>query len=404
VHGTLSIHGRVVDDAVVTYFESPSSFTGEDSVEIACHGNPLIVRDIVAVLIDAGARMAEPGEFARRAFLSGRIDLTGAEAINQIVIARSSWEISSAIAQMHGSLKREIESLREKLILLKGNIECSIDFSTEEIEFVSYHEARSAAGEVRANILDIRRRCVLGRRISRGVDLPLAGKPNAGKSSILNYLLNAERAIVSEIPGTTRDLIRETIQFGGIHVNLIDTAGIHESDSLIEKIGIAKSEQIIESSEIVIVVCDASTGATDDDRDILKKVADRKKIVLANKADIAAAGAAGRIASELGCAVIPFSAVTGEGFDSFEREVTRLVTEEFSGSHDTFIADERIMRLLDEALHGVDDVEENLSAGDPHEIVAHSLLSCIETLGEITGTISPDDVLDAIFSRFCIGK
>ena len=404
VYGRIVHRGEMLDDVVVVWYKAPASFTGEDAAEITCHGNPLIVSRITSALIDSGARMAEPGEFARRAFLSGKIDLTGAEAINQIITARSSWELSSAIGQMHGSLKREIDSLREALVLLKGDVECSIDFVTEDIEFVSYDTAAEKLRGVRESLAKIRARCALGRKLSRGADLPLVGKPNAGKSSILNLILNSERAIVSDIPGTTRDIIRETIQFGGVHVNLIDTAGIREADSEIERIGIAKSEEAINRAEIVVMVCDAVEGITDEDRAILDLIKGRKAIVLANKIDAAESGAAARIAADTGREVIPFSAVTGEGMPELEREVTRLVAEEFSGAHDSFVAGERIMRLLERAETTAAEVSLNFENRDPYEIAAQSLFYLIDTLGEITGAITPDDVLNAVFSRFCIGK
>jgi tRNA modification GTPase len=404
VYGVLSHNERMIDDVVITYFRAPSSFTGEDSVEISCHGNPIIVRDIVRALLDCGARMAQPGEFSRRAFLHGRIDLTEAEAINQIITARSSWEIDSAIRQMHGSLKNEIASLRNELIVLKADIECSIDFSQEEIEFVSYDTARGLLAGVKKKITMIRERCALGQKVSRGVDIPLVGKPNAGKSSILNMILNAERAIVSEIPGTTRDLIKETIQFGGVHVNLIDTAGIRETGSEIEKIGIGLSASAIESAGIVIMVCDASSDINDEDRAVAKLIGDRNALYIANKIDCAKPGAVEQLEKELGHEVIPFSAVTGEGLQALENEVSGFVTQKFSSAHDSFIADERILRLLDESIVYADDADRNLIDGAPHEIIAHILMSLTTTLGEITGEISADHVLDSVFSRFCIGK
>jgi tRNA modification GTPase len=404
VHGRLMFHEKEIDDVVVTFFKGPSSFTGEDSAEISCHGNPLIVREIICAIIALGARMAEPGEFTKRAFLNGRIDLTEAEAINHIITARSSWEISSAMKQMHGSLKRSIHELRDMLILIKADIECSIDFSTEEIEFISYSDALMQINSIKTKIEDIQRRCVIGRKISRGVDIPIVGKPNAGKSSILNLILNADRAIVSELPGTTRDLIRETIQFGGVHVNLIDTAGIRISDSIIERIGIERSTGIIESSSVILMVLDATTGITDEDRDVISKLEGKKVIYLANKNDTSEKSTVDFIIKELGSAVIPFSAMTGYGLERLESEVTRIILNEFSGVEDSFVADERIITLLDSALELCDQTICNFEDNDPHEIAAFSIQSLLETLGEITGEIAADDVLHTIFSRFCIGK
>ncbi|MGL4368892.1 MAG: tRNA uridine-5-carboxymethylaminomethyl(34) synthesis GTPase MnmE [Spirochaetota bacterium] len=404
VHGRLERDGAVIDDAVVTFYKEPSSFTGEDSAEICCHGNPLIVRDILRGCAAHGARMAEPGEFTKRAFLNGRIDLTEAEAINHIITARSQWEIGASLRQMHGSLRDSIHLLRDRLVLLKADIECSIDFSAEEIEFVSYGDAVRQIDEIEGGIRDIARRCAIGCKVSRGVDLPIVGKPNAGKSSILNMILNSERAIVSDIPGTTRDLIKETIQFGGVHINLIDTAGIREADSILEKIGIERSEQAIGSAGVILVVFDAQSGITDEDRAICRLVGGKKSIYLANKIDTAPDGACEAIARETGVNVIPFSARKGLGLEELEREATRIIRDEFTGAEDSFIADERILLLLDSAVSCCAQARENFEAKDPHEIAASSVQSLIEALGEITGEISADDVLNSVFSRFCVGK
>jgi tRNA modification GTPase len=404
VHGKLVHNGQFIDDVVVTFYKGPSSFTGEDSAEICCHGNPLIVREIVRTLSAEGIRMAEPGEFAKRSFLNGRIDLTGAEAIQHIITARSSWEIGAALRQMHGSLRNAVNELRDGLILLKADIECAIDFSTEEIEFISYEDAAKKIDAVEKEIRDILKRCALGQKVSHGVALPIVGKPNAGKSSILNLILNAERAIVSDVPGTTRDLIKETIQFGGVHVVLIDTAGIREADSVLEKIGIEKSSQAIESSGLVLMVFDAETGITEEDAAILAKIGGKKALFIVNKTDSAPAGSAEKIADKTGRSVIPFSAKDGRGLDLLESEVSRIIRDEFTGAEDSFVADERIILLLEKGIAICAEVKENFAALDPHEIAASSIQSLLDTLCEITGEISPDDVLNSIFTRFCIGK
>lgn len=404
VHGRLTDGEKVLDDVVVTFFKGPSSFTGEDSAEICCHGNPLIVRSIIRAFLARGARMAEPGEFSKRAFLNGRLDLTGAEAIQQIVAARSGTEIQAALKQMHGSLRTLVNSLRDRIVRIKADIECSLDFAHEDIEFISYEEASSQLEEIRREIQDIQRRCALGRRVSRGIDLPIAGKPNAGKSSILNMILNAERAIVSDIPGTTRDLIKESVQFGGVHVNLIDTAGIRETDSTLEKIGIEKSEQAISTSGLVLVVFDATTGLTDEDRAVLDRIGNRQSIHILNKIDAASPAAGKVIEMETGRAPILFSARNGTGLKELEDEVSRVIRDEFTGAEDSFIADERIMLLLEQGLELCAEAGQNFAANDPHEIAASTLQALIDALCGITGEITPDDVLNSIFERFCIGK
>jgi tRNA modification GTPase len=403
VHGRLIFNGAALDDAVVIFFKGPASFTGEDSAEITCHGNPLIVRSIIRALCASGTRIAAPGEFSKRAFLNGRIDLTEAEAINHIVTARSSWEIESALKQMHGSLRSAVNTLRNTLIALRADIECSIDFSTEEIEFVSNDTAKNECAKIKRQISDILKRCELGQKVSRGVDVPLIGKPNAGKSSILNLILNTERAIVSDIPGTTRDIIRETIQFGGVHVNLTDTAGIRASDSAIEKIGIEKSESALRDAKIIVLVLDATTGITDEDRTIIALCAGKKVIYCANKTDVADSSSAAAMNAQLDHAVIPFSAITGEGLAQLEKEVSDFISSEFQGE-EFFTADERIIHLLNDALLRCDEADAAFAGNAPHEITASALQSVIDALSEITGEISPDDILDSVFTRFCIGK
>jgi tRNA modification GTPase len=404
IHGRITDQGKVLDDVILTFFKAPFSFTGEDSAEICCHGNPLIVRSIIKALGTRNVRMSEPGEFTKRAFLNGRLDLTGAEAIQQIIAARSGSEIQAAIKQMHGSMRTLVNSLRDHVVQIKADIECSLDFAHEDIEFISYENASAQIESIEKEIEDIKRRCALGRKVSRGIDLPIAGKPNAGKSSILNMILNSERAIVSDIPGTTRDLIKETIQFGGVHVNLIDTAGIRETDSMLEKIGIEKSEQAILSSGLILVVLDATTGITDEDRTVLARVGDRQSILILNKID-AASPAAGRIIEiETGRSPVLFSAKTGSGLQELEEEVSRIIRDEFTGAEDSFIADERIVTLLDQGIELCRELKDTFAADLPQEIAASTLQALIDALCGITGEITPDDVLNSIFSRFCIGK
>lgn len=403
VHGTITHKGTALDDVVLIYFESPASFTGEDSVEITCHGNPLIVRSIIHALCDCGARIAQPGEFTKRAFLNGKTDLTGAEAINSIITAKSSYEIDAAIKQMHGSLRDKVNGIRHSLITLKADIECSIDFAAEDIEFVSSEAAAAECLRIKGIIRDVLSRCELGQKVSRGVDLPLIGKPNAGKSSILNLILNSERAIVSDIPGTTRDIIRETIQFGGVHVNLTDTAGIRESDSAVEKIGIHLSEKALHNAGIIIMVLDSVTGITDEDREIRSLFKDQKIIYAANKCDIAPEDFIRKISADLGAEVIPFSAVTGTGLSELEEAVSSYIRDEFAGK-EFFTADDRIISLLTSAIGNCDQAVGAFKSGAPYEITAAGVQSIIDNLSEITGQISPDDILDSVFSRFCIGK
>ncbi|HRZ26068.1 MAG TPA: tRNA uridine-5-carboxymethylaminomethyl(34) synthesis GTPase MnmE [Spirochaetota bacterium] len=401
--GRISFEGRDVDDVVILYFKDPRSYTGDDLVEIYCHGNQFIVHRIITLLGQRGVRLAEPGEFTRRAFLNGKMDLTEAEAINHIICARSEWEIETALKQMHGSLRDVIAGIRNSAITLKADIEAGIDFIEENIEFVTKNEALSRARALRESLADLLLRCRTGQRLSRGIDIAIAGKPNVGKSSILNLILNQERAIVSDIPGTTRDMIRESVQIRGIHLNLIDTAGIGVPGDEIERIGIELSGKKIEEASLILCVLDAVTGITGEDRNILEKVKNKRVLYLINKADVTRDTLPG-INAELPVEGIPFSARTGEGLAILEERISGILSAEFVDVDNAFIADIRITTLIEKALSCCSSVEELIASDSPLEIIAFEMQSLLDALSDMTGEITPDDVLGSIFSRFCIGK
>ncbi len=403
-YGSIVEKDTVIDDVILIYYKSPSSFTGEDMVEIYCHGNPLVVSNILQLLCRCGMRMAEPGEFSRRAFLNGKIDLTKAEAINSLINARSDWEIEASLSQMHGSLQGAVKALRESVVLLKADIEAGIDFIDQDIEFVSYFGALETLRTIEKGINDLYSRCRVGERVSRGIDVILAGRPNVGKSSLLNLILNEERAIVSEIPGTTRDLIRETLQIGGVRINLTDTAGLGDPGDEIERIGIERSRKSIAEASLVLIVIDASAGITPEDRDVIDTVKGSKKIYLLNKIDKVDKSEVERIINESGLNFIPLSAKTGEGFKDLEEGISHLISEEFAGFKNSFLADARIMAILEKSAASAKDVMSLLEINELPEIIAFELGELMHNLEEITGEVTPDDVLGSIFSRFCIGK
>jgi len=403
-YGSIIDQGRAVDDVILVFYEGPGSYTGEDMVEIFCHGNQIIVHRILDLLFRQGIRMAEPGEFSRRAFLNGKMDLTEAEAINQVILARSEWEVEAALMQMHGSLRGAIAGIRDKCITLKADVEAGIDFIGEDIEFVSSEESLRIAGTILGDLEDVLLRCRLGEKVSRGFDVTIAGKPNVGKSSILNMLLNQERAIVSDIPGTTRDLIKETVQIEGLAVNLIDTAGINRSGDTIEKIGIELSHKNIATASIVVMVLDGTTGITDVDRDILREVSTKRTLYLINKIDLAPEDTVRPMETELMQPVIRFSAKTGEGLRTLEKAIAGILHHEFVDVSNTFIADVRVITLLEKAIVNIQQALLLVESKEPPEIIAFELQSLLENLGDITGEITPDDILGSIFNRFCIGK
>jgi tRNA modification GTPase len=403
-YGTITSDGAPIDDVIVVYYRAPRSYTGEDMVEISCHGNPIIIQKIITLLVNRGLRMAEPGEFTRRAFLNGKVDLTGAEAINHIITARSEWEIETSLRQMHGSLREVIKDIRARIIQLKADVEAGIDFSDQEIEFISPGEALTAAAGIGESIRDLIGRCKTGERLSRGIDITITGKPNVGKSSVLNLLLNQERALVSHIPGTTRDIIREPFQVAGMHMNLVDTAGIDTPGDEIEKLGIDLSQRNIDASPFILLVLDAHAGISGADLNILEKTKNKKRIIIINKIDIAGPGEIAEVREKLGEESILFSAKTGAGMAELKEALARRIKNEFVQIENSFIADIRVITLLDNAAAIIARITDLTGRRDPAEIVAFELQGLMDTLSEITGEITPDNILESIFSRFCIGK
>jgi tRNA modification GTPase len=403
-YGALVHNGEPIDDVIIVWYQSPQSYTGEDMAEICCHGNPIIVQKIILMLNGLGIRLAEPGEFTRRAFLNGKVDLTEAEAINHIITAKSEWEIETSLRQMHGSLRDSIGDIRNRIIEFKADIEAGIDFSEEDIDLIQPEKMQQAAVNIRGLIEDLRGRCKTGEQLSRGIDITITGKPNVGKSSILNLLLDQERAIVSSIPGTTRDIIREPFQVRGMHVNLVDTAGIDSPGDEIERLGIELSHRNIESSPFIIMVLDAHVGLNEADWIILEKTRNKKRIILINKTDIAQPEEISRIQGEVGEGTIPFSALTGAGLSELKDEISRRIKNEYVQIENSFIADLRVLALLDNAAVVIARIMSLVAEKEPGEIIAFELQALMDILAEITGEITPDEILDSVFSRFCIGK
>jgi len=404
VYGSIFWRNKKIDDVVAVFYEAPYSYSGEDMVEIFCHGNQLIVYKIIEILSELGIRMAEPGEFSKRAFLNGKMDLTEAEAVNQLILARSDWEIDAALKQMHGSLKNILDEIKEQVVTVKADIESGIDFIEEDIEFVSNKEIFSIAEKISSSIDDVLLRCKVGNKISNGIDVAIVGRPNVGKSSILNLFVNRERAIVSNIPGTTRDLIKESIQLGGVPVNLIDTAGIDTPGDEIERIGINLSHQEIENASILLLVLDASIGLLPQDKKIIEEVKNKKTFFILNKIDIASKEQVASIKNELPCNLVEFSALKGIGLDTLEAELEKVFVSQFISVENPFLADMRIIQLLERAKDSLEKVKVLLENNEPAEILAFEFQSVLDFIGEITGEISPNDILESIFSRFCIGK
>lgn len=403
-YGIIHDNNEEIDDCIVIYYKRPQSYTGEDMVEIFCHGNPIIVNKIMNCIVALNVRIAEPGEFTKRAFLHGKMDLTEAEAINHIIAARSEWEIATAIQQKHGSLKNAISDIKQHIIELKADIECAIDFVDEDIEIISFENAQQRMLTIINKIHNILTRCKIGQHLSHGIDIAIVGKPNAGKSSFLNCILNHERAIVSDTPGTTRDVIKESVSIKGIQCNLLDTAGIHEKADGIELLGVQRSYRLIDEVSLIIFIIDAVTGLTSDDDHIIKLIGNKPFIPIINKADIAPEESIAMIQDAIGQKGVVFSAKTGYGVSSLEDAVYQFIKSQYVEYKNSFIADIRMIQLLEQSLVYAQEALHQIIVCSPHEIIASALQNVIDTIQAVTGQISVDDVLNSIFSRFCIGK
>lgn len=397
----LRVNGTSIDRAVLTLFPGPHSYTGEDVVEISAHGSPVVLQSIVGAAMRAGARLAEPGEFTFRAYLNGRIDLVQAEAVRDLVDAVTPLQARAAFDQLEGTLTCRIREIDRALFELSARLEASLDFPEEGYHFIdpgsAGTEIDAIAQQIDALLVDATR----GRLVREGAHVAIIGRPNSGKSSVFNRLAGAGRAIVTDIPGTTRDLITELVDIDGVATTLIDTAGVHGRPAdAVEREGIARAQAAADVAELRLVVLDRSRPLTDDDKTLIEAAKGRPHVVVANKCDLPAAWAL----HEAGVDLLPVSAKDGEGVDDLRRAIgTRLsATDRF---HDTpAITNVRHVELLSRAHGALCRAAAAAREGTAEEFVAADLADARGCLEEVTGARTPDDVLETIFSRFCIGK
>ncbi|TXF87686.1 tRNA uridine-5-carboxymethylaminomethyl(34) synthesis GTPase MnmE [Neolewinella aurantiaca] len=408
--------GRAIDEVVVTLYRAPASYTGEDSVEISCHGSPFILSRVVQLCLDAGARMAAPGEFSQRAFLNGKLDLSQAEAVADLIASQSAAAHRIALHQLRGGVSNEIKDLRQKLIDFASLIELELDFGEEDVEFADRNQLRDLVEKIRARITQLTTSFRLGNAIKLGITTVIAGRPNAGKSTLLNALLNEERAIVSHIPGTTRDTIEETLNIGGVTFRLVDTAGIREASDTIEAIGVERAIERVRTSQLLVYVFDVvetnpETLASDLDR-LYRE--DLQLIVVANKMDLNpytkyeqyfGDDYAGKWAVDKED-FIPMVAKDRANLGYLQDRLLATATGGTAGldQQQVVLSNARhydALRRADEALVRVLD---GLNVGISQDFVAMDIRQSLRELGEITGEITTDDLLGNIFSNFCIGK
>ena len=395
----LDAAGAEIDEGIALYFPAPHSYTGEDVLELQGHGGPMVMQLLLRRCLDLGARLAEPGEFTRRAFLNDKLDLAQVEAVADLIEATTSAAARSAVRSLSGEFSRLIHELVDRLVGLRMLVEATLDFPEEEIDFL---RRADAAGQLAALIDAVGRlqgRARQGSLLRSGLHVVLAGQPNVGKSSLLNRLAGEERAIVTAVPGTTRDALRETIQVSGIPLHIVDTAGLRESEDEVERIGIARSWAEIERADVVLHLLDARTGMTAADEAIASRLpVGVEQIALFNKCDLAS-GPSRQVASD-GRVSLWLSAKTGEGMDALDKELLRVAGWQ-AGAEDVFIARERHLLALQTALAYLHAAQ---AQPDHLELFAEELRQAQESLSAITGVLTPDDLLGEIFSRFCIGK
>lgn len=393
--------GEEIDEGILVYYKAPHSYTGEDMVELYLHGNPRILQRAVELFLGAGARLAEPGEFTKRAFLNGKMDLTQAEAVAELICAKTELARKVALKQLHGELSKYIRPLRETLLELIAYIEADIEFAEEDIPTLTKEQVLEMVENVLKGIEELLKTAKTGKFVREGIKLAIVGRPNVGKSSLFNALLKEERAIVTDVEGTTRDYIEETLQIRGVPVRLIDTAGIRETEDLVEKIGVERSRKKIEEADLVLFVIDGSREITEEDLKIYQSIKNKERIVVVNKVDLPL-----RANLEIfeGENIIKVSALTGEGLEKLSEEILKKVGVQLEESVNVYVS-LRHEALLKKAKEVLERFKEEYRAKEiSPEIAMLDLREASDYLGEILGEITTEEVLGKIFSTFCIGK
>lgn len=394
--------GERIDEVVVTFFQKPHSYTTEDVVEISAHGSPVVLRHIVEWAMQRGARLAEPGEFTMRAFLNGRIDLAQAEAVRDLIEAQTLYQARVAAQQLEGALSKRLQPIKQKLVELIAHMEAGVDFAEDDVSVMPFADIAERIAEGKVALSELLRSFNYGKLVHEGLTLAIVGRPNVGKSSLFNCLVERERAIVTASPGTTRDLVSETVALGGIPVKLVDTAGIRKALDEAETIGIRKSMEALADADMVLVVLDASQPPHVEDQELVRQVEQRNAIVVENKADLAGlpAGVHGN-----GLQHVRTSALTGAGMEQLRTEIVRRLGGEAGVQPESgFLTNMRHATLVQQAAGALDAAAASTQARMPHEMILLDLYNALRNLDEITGATTAEDILNLIFGSFCVGK
>jgi tRNA modification GTPase len=402
--------GEQIDNAVVTFFAAPNSYTAEDLVEIAAHGSPVVLNLLLRHALESGARLAEPGEFSQRAFLAGKLDLTQAEAVRDLIEAQTLTQARQAASQMGGALSRRVAPVKQSLMELIALLEAGIDFAEDDVDVAPQTEIGRRIAALMPPLVALEASFARGRIVHDGLTLAIVGRPNAGKSSLFNRLVERDRAIVTASPGTTRDLVTERISLGGIPLELVDTAGLREAFEEAEQIGIARTREALADAGLVLVVLDATQRLNEEERELLAAVADRPALIAINKSDLGGDDAGTGIlqddrstAKAMHIPALTTSALTGEGIADLRERILALATGG-GAAEPGLLTSLRHQQAISTARSALSDADRANATGIPHEMILLDLYRSLWALDSLTGQTTPDDILNLIFSTFCIGK
>lgn len=405
-YGNIVDNGEVIDEVLVSYFKAPKSYTMENMCEINSHGGNIIEKKILELCLKNGAELAEPGEFTKRAFLNGRIDLVQAESVIDIINAKSEKEVKTGIKQLEGLLSKEISEIKQEIMDVMINIEVSIDYPEYDVEDVANAEITDMLDSVKKKLERLERSFDNGKVIKEGIKTAIIGKPNAGKSSLLNAILKEDRAIVTEYEGTTRDTIEEFVNINGIPLKLIDTAGIRETKDEVEKIGIAKSRETANTADLIIAIFDASKEIDEEDLEVIDFIKNKKAIIILNKMDLKAKiDENNENLKKLSGNIIKMSALKNIGIDKLYEKITEMFNlNEINLDNENVITNVRQKNLITKAIENVKKAKETIEQKMPIDIVAIFIKDILEDLGKITGEVVTEDIIEEIFANFCLGK
>ena len=403
----LDAESRVIDRGLAVRFPGPHSYTGEDSAEFHCHGSPVVLRELLDALFAAGARQAKAGEFTQRAFLNGRLDLTQAEAVIDLIDAETAAAARNAAAQLDGGLRRVLEPIQDSLLDITSRFYAVVDYPDEDIEDVKPEQVAEALSSAEKQLSSLLATCQRGKVLKSGVRTAIVGRPNAGKSSLLNALAGYERAIVTDIPGTTRDTVEESVLCGGVLLRLIDTAGIRDTEDVVEQKGVERSRKALESADLVLAVVDGSVPLTDEDLEVLRLAAENPRgIAVFPKCDLwdTKAHSVGIIGSPAPAASVTLSSVTGEGLGDLENAVAALFPAGDPKEAGSLLTDQRQEEAVRRARDAVRRAKDALENGLTPDAVLTDAEEALDSLGELTGRTAKEEIVSRIFSRFCVGK